>query len=288
MHVEQCCQALLAYAIPRLDPERKGTCIDVGVGTFAFYCKIFARLGFKTIAIEPLPVKEVRQLCKMYGIRLFESCLTDQDGTQTIYIGRYENSENLNLSSLIPDWWGASTEEKKVKTMELNTLSAMIETRGITCMKIDVEGTEHTIIKQFTGLSEERLPQIIMFEYGGGDNRQSEKSGWSKKYLDPSIKSLEVLKQCGYQLTLVIDSADDTQERILDLSEGMPTPETLFHPKAIYGNIIGVRGETPLQKTEIVEICSAYRDNNKPAQPLRLPASPILLRINWMIRSLFS
>ena len=49
MKVEDCCQALLAQILPTVDPQRQGICIDVGVGTFAFYCELFAQLGFETL-----------------------------------------------------------------------------------------------------------------------------------------------------------------------------------------------------------------------------------------------
>lgn len=58
MNVEECCQALLAYTLSIVAQQRSHTCIDVGVGTFAFYCKLFAQLGFPTLAVEPLPIDE--------------------------------------------------------------------------------------------------------------------------------------------------------------------------------------------------------------------------------------
>jgi uncharacterized UPF0146 family protein len=51
VRVEACCQALLEQILPAIDREKTGICLDVGVGTFAFYCKRFARLGFETVAI---------------------------------------------------------------------------------------------------------------------------------------------------------------------------------------------------------------------------------------------
>ena len=57
MRVEACCQAVLTDLLPKIDPQRLGKCLDVGVGTFAFYCQKFAELGFEAIAVEPLPIK---------------------------------------------------------------------------------------------------------------------------------------------------------------------------------------------------------------------------------------
>ena len=86
MRVEACCQRILSYVLPLVDEKREGICIDVGVGTFAFYCEMFSMLGFKPIAVEPLPVEGVRVLCQYDGITLIEACLSDVTGTQTIHL----------------------------------------------------------------------------------------------------------------------------------------------------------------------------------------------------------
>ena len=64
MHVEECSQALLKQILPEVDSNRSGLAIDIGVGTFAFYCQLFDQLRFPTIAVEPLPNKQLRQLCR--------------------------------------------------------------------------------------------------------------------------------------------------------------------------------------------------------------------------------
>ena len=51
MRVEACCQAVLTDLLPKIDPQRLGKCLDVGVGTFAFYCQQFAELGFEAIEV---------------------------------------------------------------------------------------------------------------------------------------------------------------------------------------------------------------------------------------------
>src|SRR4029077_8803890 len=76
MQVEECCSALLELILPSIDKDRSGWAIDVGVGTFCFYCEQFARLGFRTAAVEPLPVEELKNLCSKFNIRLVETCLS--------------------------------------------------------------------------------------------------------------------------------------------------------------------------------------------------------------------
>ena len=100
MRVENCCQALLADLLPTIDPQRSGKCLDVGVGTFAFYCQLFAELGFETIAVEPLPVKKLKQLSEHSQIKLLPMCLSDRDGEQTLYLGKFAGLFNSNFSSL--------------------------------------------------------------------------------------------------------------------------------------------------------------------------------------------
>lgn len=177
MNVEPCCLNLLFVLLPLIDQEKKGVCIEIGVGTFAFYCEIFARQGFKTIAVEPLPVDNLKQLCNDLKINLIESCVSDINGQQTLYIGNFQGSENLNLCSLHSDWWGASSKKIEVPSITLSKLITDNTITKITCLKIDVEGAELSIIQQLKELPESLLPSVIMFEYGGGDSKQSNDKG---------------------------------------------------------------------------------------------------------------
>ena len=119
MRVEACCQALLKQILPDLDPQRGGLCFDIGVGTFAFYCQLFAQLGFTSIAVEPLPTKKLRALCQHYHIPLIEQCLSDRVGTQTLHMGEFARFVNSNFNSLAPDWFGASGNTCQVLTLDL-------------------------------------------------------------------------------------------------------------------------------------------------------------------------
>jgi len=285
MHVEECCQAVLFHVLPHVDKKRKGVCIDVGVGTFAFYCELFARLRFRTVAVEPLPVDRLRKVCHYHGIKLVESCLSDINGFQTLYIGTYQGAENLNLSSLSPDWWGASTETRRVQSMTLPTLLSTINARKVTRLKLDIEGAEATIIRQFLRMPESLLPSVVMFEYGGGDNRESGRSGWSQQFLAATMECLSVLKKCGYGFSVGIDSAPDTAERIFDLQSPDLEPNRIFPTRAIYGNIISLRGFL-YPESEVARICAAYRDNDSPPPALRLPENHLRKSL-WRLSRVF-
>ncbi len=261
MHVEECCQALLNYLIPIVDQERQGICIDVGVGTFAFYCELFARLGFKTVAVEPIPVNALRQVCQYHNITLIESCISDINGIQNLHIGTYQGVENLNLCSLEPDWWGASIEIRQVQSITLSKLMSSVNTKKISCLKLDVEGSESTIIRQFMALPESLLPSVVMFEYGGGNNKEQGRKGWAPKFLTATMECLSVLKQCGYGFSIVIDAAKDTAQFISDLQLSNLEHNEIFEPSAVYGNIISFRSGA-YSENAIASICTLYQNND--------------------------
>ena len=283
MHVEECCQALLNEILPEVDSDRSGLAIDIGVGTFAFYCQLFDQLKFKTIAVEPLPNNQLKQLCKHRDIQLLESCISEVDGTVNLYIGSYNGEENLNLNSLRPDWWGSTATAKQVQSMTLSKLLQKIATTNITCIKIDVEGMELSIIQQFLQLTESLLPKVLMFEYGGGGTQEDGQGGWSTELLNATLKSLEILRSLGYGQAILVDLAPDSQEQVVDLqSEKAST--VLFPPQSIYGNIIALRG-VQYPEPKIASICQLYRDNQAVAPQLRVKES-LLRRASVKMRQL--
>ena len=274
MHVEECCFALLSHTLPKIDNSREGLCIDVGVGTFAFYCELFSRMGFETVAVEPLPTKKLRVLCKVLGITLFESCLTDKDGIETIYIGTFQGSDNLNLSSLMPDWWGSSAKSEQVNSVSLSTLLKSIRPfNKITCLKIDVEGVELLIIKQLLQILKSKLPSVVQFEYGGGGTLQEKKGGWSEKAMNETLSCLEILKKSGYKDAIVVDSAPSSVERIISLEQTDINPMTFFEPNYIYGNVILFKDK--MHDVDFYQICEPYRNNKTKPPPVLPPGGGI-------------
>lgn len=257
MRVEPCCQALLKQILPEIDPSQTGFCLDVGVGTFAFYCELFARLGFPTVAVEPLPVAKLHKLCQDYPIRLLEACLSDQNGTQTLYMGQFGQIANQNFNSLAPDWFGASPATRQVPTMDWASLLQLVAAEKITCLKLDVEGWESVVIQQLATVPQDLLPKVVMFEYGGGATRQRGEKGWSPKFLDATMLCLHTLQQQGYGFSIMIDYAFDTQAKLFDL-RSLFIDGTLFYPNAVYGNIISFYN-CEYSTTSIQRICAPYR-----------------------------
>jgi FkbM family methyltransferase len=258
MRVEACCQRILSYTLPLVDEKREGICIDVGVGTFAFYCEMFAMLGFKTIAVEPLPVEGVRVLCRYDSINLIEACLSDINGIKTLYLGNLAAGCDSNYASLEPDWFGVSTETLEVQSLTLSKLLLNLNVDKVTCLKIDIEGAESTVIKTFRELPQAWLPSVVMFEYGGGaGTKKTGQHGWSPKFLSATMECLNALKECGYGFSVMVDNALDTEAKVFDLQTSNLEPDNIFYQNGGYGNIISFRRLT-LPEDEVRKVCSPY------------------------------
>lgn len=238
MRVEACCQALFEHLLPDLDPQRQGLCIDVGVGTFAFYCELFARLGFATVAVEPSPTDKLRAVCQRHPIQLIEECLSDRVGIQTLHMGKFASLANSNFSSLAADWFGASAITRPVPTLDLATLLDRVVAAQITAFKLDIEGWEPVVIQQFVALPAPQRPRVVMFEYGGGGSRTQGQKGWSPKFLTGTMDCLKTLQQLGYSCCIMVDYAAGTEAKVFDLQALDLAQEAPFYPNGVYGNIL--------------------------------------------------
>ncbi len=261
MQVEECCSALLELILPSIDKDRSGWAIDVGVGTFCFYCEQFAKLGFRTAAVEPLPVEELKNICSKLNIRLIETCLSDKNGTATLYKGTFQEEENLNLNSLRSDWWGVGKDPVEVKTSTLQSVLQHLDIKRISCLKLDVEGMEFSVIKQIAQLQAEQIPHLLMFEYGGGGTRRSGTGGWSADIFDETLESLNILANLGFDKTVLIDSG--TNIPYIHFMQTEKALEHYFLPEFIYGNIITSRVGI-VSDEDIISCCLPY-SQNKPA-----------------------
>ncbi|MEG4034983.1 FkbM family methyltransferase, partial [Microcoleus sp. S36b_A4] len=264
MRVEACCQRILSYVLPLVDEKREGLCIDVGVGTFAFYCEMFSMLGFKTIAVEPLPVEGVRVLCQYDGITLIEACLSDVNGTKTIHLGNVAGGLDSNYASLESDWFGVSTETREVQSLTLSKLLLNINAQKVTCLKLDIEGAESTVITKLGELPKAWRPSVVMFEYGGGDSKEKGQYGWSPKYVSATMECIRALKECGYNCSIMIDNALDTEARTFELQSSSLEPDSIFYPNGGYGNIIAF-SEFNIAQDEVAKICAPYYQTSPPS-----------------------
>ncbi|NJL90237.1 MAG: FkbM family methyltransferase [Coleofasciculaceae cyanobacterium SM2_1_6] len=242
---EECTQAVVAELLPNLDSDRRGVCIDVGVGTFSFYCQTFAELGFTTLAIEPMPVPEVHTLCKTHNIKLIEACLSDHDGTQTLYLGAWDGKLDANFNTLKSSWFGASQETKEVVSFSLQGLLNSFHPQKVTCLKLDVEGYEAVIINQLAQLPDYLVPDIVVFEYSSG----------SAEFSGAAIECLKILQNLDYRTAIIIDAS--TREKFIDLKCPPVEIDKIFSLGLSWGNIVALR-YTLYPAQPISNVCAPY------------------------------
>ncbi len=239
MNVEEKIFNSLEHLLLSYDKKKIGHAIDVGVGTFNFYFEKFDKYGYKTIAIEPLPNNEVIQkINKSKKTSLVEACLTDFSGFIDIYIGIFNGSELSDVSSIEKDWWGVTenSKVKNVKTITLNQLIKFNSISNISYFKIDTEGSEYQIIKQFRDIDIKYHPQIIEFEYGGGCSKKEKTNGWSDKYYKNTVECLRVLKELAYFYIIIFEQSNENP-KFYNLAE-IDNIDDLFFDDYIYGDIL--------------------------------------------------
>jgi len=238
MDVEKKILTIIPYLLGKYDKNRKGVTIDIGVGTFNFYCEIFKNEGFKTFAVEPLPSENLKQLVIEKGIHLINACITNFNGRTKIYSGQFNGSQLTDLSSLHKTWWGVNDQSNvtEVDSLKLDKFISDYFIKDITYLKIDTEGSEWEIISQFPELNKANLPAIVEFEYGGGAYKYEQSAGWMEEYFSKTLKCINTLKQCGYKYVLVYEREENNPvfyniNSLNDLS-------SIFKDSYHYGNLI--------------------------------------------------
>ena len=238
MDVEKTLLSQIPTLLKLYDKDRKGTVLDIGVGTHNFYFELFAKCKYNVIAVEPLPTDEVKRLTKKNNVNLVEACLLDRNGITEIYSGVFNSQECLDVSSVNSDWWGIdiNSKTKNVKAITLNSLIESFSIEGITYFKVDTEGAEYTIIRQFEDLEEYLHPKVIEFEYGGGGTKVSRKGGWSKKYLSDTNNCIKLLYQIGYKYILLFERENEFVE---EFQIDKDTDYTnIFREHYVYGDVL--------------------------------------------------
>lgn len=257
MDVEKACISITPYLANIYDRSREGYAIDIGVGTFCFYCDAYRKLGFKTIAVEPLPNDNLKELCHKRGIDLIESCIFTTDGSITIYTGEFKGAPLSDLSSVKKDWWGATDNALTVNSMKLTTLIEKKNIKKITFVKVDTEGSEFEILSQLKNLDTSLLPQIVQFEYGGGSMKKDQKNGWSEEFFNNTLKCLKILRNLNYGGGILVD-ASLSEIKYFEFSKTSAF-EQLFGEEYMWGNIILFRKN----KININKLCKIINKSQK-------------------------
>lgn len=240
LNVEKTNINLLSFFKKKYDKQTKGAAIEVGVGTDNFYFLEFKNLGFKTIAVEPLPNEEVLNLCNTHKIILEQACLYETDGKVNLYTGNYNDENNVNYSSLQKEWWGVNKDNAVVaNSIKLNTLLAKHNIKHITYLKLDVEGAEYDIVKTIREVKQESHPKIVEFEYGGGGPKKDEKYGWAKQFYQQTLKIVDELIALGYLHLILVEHAEN-KIKYINLGQ-VNNIDEIFKDFYLYGNAVAFK-----------------------------------------------
>lgn len=238
MDVERYILSIIPNMLKFYDPNKNGAAIDVGVGNFNFYCEVFAKQGYRTLAVEPLPSEQLNTLLSKQNIELVESCLLDKNGNIEIFSGIFNGNDNVNISSVNKDWWGVNDKSQK-KIVPCVTLPDFIDKyklNNISYFKIDTEGAEYSIIKQFSSVKNVLHPKIIEFEYGGGGQKKNQSGGWNDKYYTSTIDCIKSLYKIGYKYLVILERENNTP-LFFKLNNNIDL-NSIFKPNYVYGNIL--------------------------------------------------
>jgi FkbM family methyltransferase len=227
MEFENRTEALLTQTLPRVDPSRAGTCIEIGVGTYHWYCDLFAKAGYRSVAVEPVPAEPFIQRLRQGGILFYEAVVGEHDGTVTVYLGK---DGDTNLSSIRADWWAATEHTRTVTSMTLATVVARSGIDRITCLKVDAEGSEARILRQLVSFSPHLLPRLIVFEFGAAVWTEGK---WLDHFDADTMECLRILRACGYDSVRTIDVFSEERFGHLQLDLN---PDTYFGRDSQAGN----------------------------------------------------
>lgn len=223
MHpVERNTLDVLHGLLERLDPTRQGWCIDAGAGVQDWFGEHFDQWGYQAVIIEPnfVPTGDVTVL---------NIALTNYDGKITLYDGH-----DGNTASIHPDWQTVTGHphpgtSREVTAMRYDSLCDRLEMKAVSCLKMDIEGSELTVIETLPDAP--LKPKIVAYEYGGGFDRATGMGGWSEVHFSRTLRCLDILRQMGY--THAAHCEEDVYP--FDLGEW---PQGKWREHIGYGNLV--------------------------------------------------
>jgi len=152
--------------------ERNGAVLDVGVnrGTIALYlCRLFSDLPIHLI--EPIPAQceyITERFSRFPTVKVHQLALSDRNGTADFHLADHTGS-----SSLFANEGDLSAQNSKHNTIEnfeveVQTLDTWCENNDvnhISCMKIDAQGAEHSILTGGERMLKSQAVDVIMLEW---------------------------------------------------------------------------------------------------------------------------
>lgn len=141
--------------------------LEIGLGSLNFSFQWAAPLGFRCVAVEPLPTESLLVATNQNGIELVMGAMGAQSWEVPIYHGVLHDHDFPDISSLNPRWWGVSERSSIVPCLTLPELCIYRSIDRIALLKVDTEGSEYHIISFLPELQDSIKPRVIAVEYGG-------------------------------------------------------------------------------------------------------------------------
>jgi FkbM family methyltransferase len=212
-----------------MDPEKRGWCIDGGAGIQDFFGLYFHEWGWQSLIVEPKPSAALLSSLTNH-IMLEAAALCAIDGMVTLYEGHDGNTHSLDAQWENVTGHPHANIETQVPGIRYKSLLEKWGMERITCMKLDIEGSEWDVIRQFLE-GEITLPQIVSIEYGGGFAKSSGMGGWAEPRFTNVLKCIDVLRACGYT------HGAHCEETITEFTFAQH-PRGIWREAAGYGNLV--------------------------------------------------
>jgi FkbM family methyltransferase len=240
MDIEFATDHLCKRFLASLNSVETGIVLEIGLGSLNFSFQWAAPLGFRCVAVEPLPTESLLVATNQNGIELVVAAMGAQSGEVPIYHGVLHDHDLPDISSLNPRWWGVSERSSIVPCLTLPELCISRSIDRIALLKVDTEGSEYHIISLLPELQDSTKPRVITVEYGGGGHtRSSQTGGWAPEFLMGTRQLLEITQKEGYSATIVFES-NRLFPKLRIGSEAFNV-EKLFDPDFLVGNLLVVR-----------------------------------------------
>jgi len=168
---------LLRGFFGRHDQDKSAVVLEIGLGSGNFSFEWAAPLGYRCIAVEPLPTESLFLSQLRHNSEIVVAAVGSKSGQCKIYHGSLNGHDLPDISSLNPNWWGVSNRSTLVPLVTLPQLCFDHSDESIALLKVDTEGSEPDVLGLLSQLDSHRLPRFITIEYGGGGRFKSEGRG---------------------------------------------------------------------------------------------------------------
>lgn len=212
-----------------LDPDKQGWCIDGGAGVQDFFGLYFSEWGWPSVIVEPLPSDALLNSLHN-GVVLEAAALCAVDDRVTLFTGHDGNTHSLDANWQDVTGHPHANVERSVQGIRYQSLLDKYHINHVACLKLDIEGSEWSVIQQFVE-DDITLPQIVSIEYGGGFSKASGMGGWQEHRFNKVLQCVDVLRACGYM------QAAHCEEAIHEVNL-VQHPRGIWRDEAGYGNLV--------------------------------------------------